>query len=47
MPFGRRNVMLALLAIGAIIPAFANGYQLFVGNLVDDLHPAGYRAEHS
>ena len=34
MPFGRRNVLLALLAIGAIVPAFANGYQLFVCNLV-------------
>jgi branched-chain amino acid transport system permease protein len=34
VPFGRRNVLLALLLIGAIIPAFANGYQLFVGNLV-------------
>jgi branched-chain amino acid transport system permease protein len=34
VPFGRRNVLLVLLAIGAIIPAFANGYQLFVGNLV-------------
>jgi len=34
VPFGRRNVLLALLAIGAIVPAFANGYQLFVCNLV-------------
>ena len=34
MPFGRRNVLLVMLAIGAIVPAFANGYQLFVGNLV-------------
>ncbi len=34
MPFGRRNVLLVLLAIGAIVPAFANGYQLFVSNLV-------------
>jgi branched-chain amino acid transport system permease protein len=34
VPFGRRNVLLALLAIGVVIPAFANGYQLFVSNLV-------------
>ena len=34
MPFGRRNVLLVLLAIGGIVPAFANGYQLFVSNLV-------------
>jgi branched-chain amino acid transport system permease protein len=34
VPFGRRNILLALLAIGAIVPAFANGYQLFVCNLV-------------
>lgn len=34
MPFGRRNVLLALLALGVVIPAFANGYQLFVCNLV-------------
>ena len=34
VPFGRRNVLLVLLAIGAIVPAFANGYQLFVSNLV-------------
>jgi branched-chain amino acid transport system permease protein len=32
--FGRRNVMLALLALAAIAPPFANGYQIFVGNLV-------------
>jgi branched-chain amino acid transport system permease protein len=32
--FGRRNVLLVLLAIGAIVPAFANGYQLFVSNLI-------------
>jgi branched-chain amino acid transport system permease protein len=34
VPFGRRNVFLALLAFGAIVPVFANGYQLFVCNLV-------------
>jgi branched-chain amino acid transport system permease protein len=34
VPFGRRNVLLVLLAIGLIVPAFANGYQLFVCNLV-------------
>lgn len=34
MLFGRRNVLLVLLAIGAIVPAFANGYQLFVSNLI-------------
>jgi branched-chain amino acid transport system permease protein len=34
VPFGRRNVLLALLALGVLIPAFANGYQLFVCNLV-------------
>lgn len=34
MPFGRRNVLLVLLALAAILPPFANGYQLFVGNLI-------------
>jgi branched-chain amino acid transport system permease protein len=34
VPFGRRNVFLALLVIGAIAPVVANGYQLFVCNLV-------------
>jgi branched-chain amino acid transport system permease protein len=34
MPFGRRNVLFALLALAAVAAPFANGYQLFVGNLI-------------
>ena len=34
MLLGRRNVLLALLAIAAAAAPFANGYQLFVGNLI-------------
>jgi branched-chain amino acid transport system permease protein len=32
--FGRRNVLLALLAFAAVLPSFANAYHLFVANLV-------------
>jgi branched-chain amino acid transport system permease protein len=34
MPFCRRNVLFVLLAIAAVAAPFANGYQLFVGNLI-------------
>jgi branched-chain amino acid transport system permease protein len=33
-PFGRRNVLLALLAGAIVLPAFANVYQLFIANLI-------------
>lgn len=33
-PFGRRNVLLALLAAATVLPAFANVYHLFIANLV-------------
>jgi branched-chain amino acid transport system permease protein len=33
-PFGRRNVLLALLAAAIVLPAFANVYHLFIANLV-------------
>jgi branched-chain amino acid transport system permease protein len=33
-PFGRRNVLLVLFAVAALVPAFANPYHLFVSNLV-------------
>ena len=33
-PFGRRNVLLILFAVAALVPAFANPYHLFVSNLV-------------
>jgi branched-chain amino acid transport system permease protein len=33
-PFGRRNVLLALLAGAIVLPAFANVYKLFIANLI-------------
>ena len=33
-PFGRRNVLVALLAAAMLVPPFANPYYLFVGNLI-------------
>ena len=33
-PFGRRNVLLALLVAALVLPPFANFYHLFVANLV-------------
>jgi branched-chain amino acid transport system permease protein len=33
-PFGRRNVLLALLAAAIVLPAFANVYHLFIANLI-------------
>lgn len=33
-PLGRRNVLAVLLAAAVAMPAFANNYQLFIGNLV-------------
>jgi len=33
-PFGRRNVLLALLAAASVLPAVANVYQLFIANLI-------------
>ena len=33
-PFGRRNVLLALLAAAIVLPIFANVYQLFIANLI-------------
>lgn len=32
--FGRRNILLALLLLGAAAPFFVNSYQLFVANLI-------------
>ncbi|TDR88925.1 branched-chain amino acid ABC transporter permease [Enterovirga rhinocerotis] len=32
--FGRRNVLLVLLAVALVLPAVANSYQLYIGNLV-------------
>ena len=32
--FGRRNVLLALLLLGAVVPLFVNTYHLFVANLI-------------
>jgi branched-chain amino acid transport system permease protein len=33
-PFGRRNVLFALLAAAIVLPAFANVYHLFIANLI-------------
>ncbi len=33
-PFGRRNVLLALLAVAVVVPFVANVYYLFVANLI-------------
>lgn len=33
-PFGRRNTLLALLAVAATVPAWANSYQLYIGTLI-------------